>query len=273
MRQAMNSGLLKAEDGALIGINLGAGYCAEHEWGIKELRRVFGMTEDGYGLAKRTIRQIPTCKDYDTREERSYVTFLATKKMSTLVCSPYMTAKVDNKNPELSSYNYKDQMNVAWDEESFGIIAFSKEDKEAVKEIYDAIQKKDLAIWLGGGGVFQNAGLVLAIVSRIPKENADTLRDADIDKERLLKAAKETGIEGLLKKVGKQWFALSPKWTTAIHTADGRNIEDTKYPVMFWLNPMEQQKYNAGWFTVENLELWAEDKGPVIKTKEKKNAK
>jgi len=28
---------------------------------------------------------------------------------------------------------------------------------------------------------------------------------------------------------------------------------------------MEQDKNNCGWYTVEDLKLWGEDKGPVIK--------
>lgn len=34
---------------------------------------------------------------------------------------------------------------------------------------------------------------------------------------------------------------------------------------MFWLNPMNQKKYNHGWFTIEELQQWAKDNGPIVK--------
>lgn len=40
---------------------------------------------------------------------------------------------------------------------------------------------------------------------------------------------------------------------------------ETKYAIVFWLNPWEQRIHHSGWFTVEELELWAENKGPVMK--------
>jgi len=55
---------------------------------------------------------------------------------------------------------------------------------------------------------------------------------------------------------------LSPEWARNLSNLEG----GTKYPVMFWLNPQEQNKYRCGWFTVEELTEWAEDKGTIIKT-------
>lgn len=40
MRKASQDNGLIVEDGKLIGIALGYDYCAEHEWGIEELRRI-----------------------------------------------------------------------------------------------------------------------------------------------------------------------------------------------------------------------------------------
>lgn len=37
--------------------------------------------------------------------------------------------------------------------------------------------------------------------------------------------------------------------------------------LMIWLNPQEQEKYEAGLFTVDDLKLWAKDQGPVMKRK------
>jgi hypothetical protein len=39
---------------------------------------------------------------------------------------------------------------------------------------------------------------------------------------------------------------------------------------MYWLNPREQDIHNYGWFTVEELKQWAENKGPVMMTKKQR---
>ena len=77
--------------------------------------------------------------------------------------------------------------------------------------------------------------------------------DADEDYHKLKLAAESTGLEAYLKSRGKRWFALSPRWAN-----------DEKSGVRFWLNPQEQQKYSAGWFTVDELREWADERGPVI---------
>ena len=42
-------------------------------------------------------------------------------------------------------------------------------------------------------------------------------------------------------------------------------IDDTGN-LRFFLNPREQNRYNHGWFSLEELKAWAGDTGPIIKT-------
>ena len=267
MRRARDNGLLKNENGDLIGINLGADYCAEHEWGIKDLKRLFGIKGEGYGLAKRTMTEIPMHNNYRTCKTEVGVYLIETKKELILMVGTTPPEKADEKSMaryELSHWD--DKLSTAWDERSFGISARSPEDKAAVKRIYDAIQGGDLAIWLGGGGVFQNAGLVLAIASKVPADKAKQLSDADHDAEKLQKASDATGICQRLKDAGRHYFACSPRWP---HAGEKKK---TKHPVVYWLNPMEQDKNNYGWFTVEDLDKWIKNEGPIpMSDKEKAN--
>src|SRR3546814_19195425 len=57
----------------------------------------------------------------------------------------------------------------------------------------------------------------------------------------------------------KRYFALCPKWTSP-GLIEGRT---TAHPVIFFLNPAQQDKNNHGWYTVEELEQWLDGKGPV----------
>jgi len=265
MRRGRNSGLLKNPSGQLMGINLGADYCAEHEWGIKELRKMFKMDENALGIAKRTITALPESKAWGSEVSRSLVRLVETKTKSVLLVGDYCTREDwDMKRSELSGYG-NDMLVTAWDEKSFGINATTEKDRAAVKEIYNAMMNKDLAIWLGGGGVFENAGLVLVIVSRIPKESTQMLHDADVGRIKLNEASEATGIAMKLEATGKRYYALSPKWKR-----DVNSIAQTKFNVVYWLNPMDQDNNNFGWFTVEQLEEWAQGKGPVLKTEKQK---
>lgn len=257
-----DNGILKAPDGTVIGIALGADYCAEHEWGIEELKHIFGITEKGYGIERRTITKVPTEVKNGWGDTKSYVRLIDTKKNLILLVYQHANDETfDIKNHLIhrppKSY-YGDRLITAWDGKSFGISAATKEDREALMAIYDAMMRKDLAIWTGGGGIFKNPGLVLAIASLVPADNAQILYDADVDREKLEKAVIKTGIVKKLERAELEYLALSPKWASSI-SGDG----ETKYSVVFWLNPMDQRLYNHGWFTVEQLEQWIKGEGPI----------
>lgn len=262
MRSGRDNGILKSESGQLIGINLGADYCSEHEWGIKDLRRDLGMSETGYGLAKRTATKMP-----------KNVEFYDNKIETVLVVNGYShdgKINLDNHNLGRGSYN-REKLLTAWDSKSFGVSATLPEEREAIRKVYEAMQNGNMAVWLGGGGVFQNAGLVLAIVDQIPADKTQMLHDADIESEKLTQAAEATGIHEKLKAAGKRYFALSPKWMQGFNPQN-KNPK-SKHPVMFWLNPMNQHENNYGWFTVEELELWAKGEGPCVMSAEQKRKK
>lgn len=87
-----------------------------------------------------------------------------------------------------------------------------------------------------------------------PQVRADVLA-TDREHKRLLAAAAATGIEQRLKAAKRGWYALSPGW-----------VDERKQEVHFFLNPMEQPRYNHGWFTVAELDAWAAGHGPVMKS-------
>src|SRR5690554_1350633 len=46
-------------DGTLLGVNLGADFTAEHEWGIKRLRDIYAIDDDAEGIGRRRIGVVP----------------------------------------------------------------------------------------------------------------------------------------------------------------------------------------------------------------------
>ena len=57
MRRSFRSEILKDDNGQVIGINLGADYCAEHEGGIESLERALGIQkkEGDFGIEARRV--------------------------------------------------------------------------------------------------------------------------------------------------------------------------------------------------------------------------
>ena len=271
MRRGNDSGLL-FDGSTFVGVNLGADFTSEHECGIKDIRQAFGMPDPDdssiVGLPRRTVTRSPDSVFFDERGDEAW-----------LVAGVTVWGKTDEEKLARAREFYmqdrgelmlhggyrgrdKDTLATAWDEKSFGIHVRGKENIAHLKTLRDALAKNDAAIWRGGGHVFQNAGLVVAIASRVPAEGAKKMKDADEDYIKLKKAAAKTGIADRLKKAGKRYYALSPRWADLISTRDG-DVK-TAHKVMFWLNPMEQEIHNAGWFTVEQLDEWAQNKGPVM---------
>ncbi len=57
-----------------------------------------------------------------------------------------------------------------------------------------------------------------------------------------------------LRDSGKEWFSLE-SW----------RYQQENGKLLFWLNPFEQDIYGAGWYSLDELSQWLNDKGPVIK--------
>ena len=58
MRRAHRHEALMDGD-TFIGVNLGADFTAEHEWGISDIREQFGMKDDKDGIDRRTATRVP----------------------------------------------------------------------------------------------------------------------------------------------------------------------------------------------------------------------
>lgn len=247
----------KTVEGKLYGINLGSDFTAEHEWGIDDLKHEFGIPMDDkiMGIKRRTITAVPKKLVYHTQP----------KGPDFLALSRHNTPSLDDlsKNKELQDYRWKGDgkpptaFTAAWSSRDFGIAAHSPEAKRLLADLYSAINEKDVAVMLAGGHVFHNAGLTFVVVSRLDEEYLEGLKESDLDAKRLKDAAEATGIAAELKKAGKGYYALSPSW-------DRQNPGQ----LVFWLNPMEQDQNNYGWFTVAQLREWSEGKGPIPKKPE-----
>ena len=252
MRRGYDSEFLTNDNGEIIGINLGADHCAEHEWGIKGIKESFKLNdnEEVFGIAKRIINASPEnlmFKKVKIKNKIHYVLILLRHTYGIIFDEDYKKWLPS----DLIPFSDKN-MACAWDENSFGIVV-TKEFKNEIESLYESFKNKDIAIGVAPSKAFSNGGLVFTITSKLPQEIIDDIYEKDLDYYNLQNTATATGIYDVLKNKGKKYYALSPRWK-----------DENKNELVFWLNPAEQRKYNYGWFTIEDLEDWANDKGKII---------
>lgn len=245
-------------DNGLIGVNLGADYCAEHEWGIKEFNRYLGInSEADFGLPRRKINKTQHLSPFENDKVIGFILHSFLRDEYRLEWKPR------------DGFIYSDDSKsfyAGWSGNGSGTGLYLLTDKptkkiksektvERISQIYDALKSINAVVWLGGGGVFENAGLCIGVVDKMPKSIFDDWAAIDKQKYDVKVAFEKTGIEKLLADAGKHYFALSP-------SMNGKKLK-------VWLNPYEQHKYEAGWFTIDELKLWAKDQGPVMKQQAK----
>lgn len=274
MRRGHKNGWLDDDNKQMIGINLGADYCAEHEWGTKDLRNILGVEDDKnvMGIERYRIRA-PKVEHIFLREEN--------KNNAALICIPYAWEMKDWAAQKFEKLGHgelhifdKEELATAWSGKDFGIRVKRPVNIKRLKRLHSAILNKEACIWLGGGGVFQNAGLCIAIIDAVPEHLKKQMYDSHVERKKLEDASDATGIKQKIDALNEAhhekhresfharmyppcgYMALSPAWLNG----DAKS----KHPVMYWLNPNDQQNNHYGWYTVEQLEQWMEGKGPVI---------
>lgn len=269
MRRGNKPEIIFTEDGkAVLGVNLSSDFCAEHEWGIKDIKREFGIPEDIgiYGMERRKITICPKSVqwvEFDRTEDSS-----ATKKQKfhyegfvfhQYYYGDYSPSKGAAENSELRIYRPWKRiigdaptptLAAAWSGGDFGVVSCDEGEQALLRIIFSNFETKNIVIMFSGKNTpFENPGLVLGIADRIPKTFVDLWYEADKEHHELRKEVEASGIEDLLKKANKRYYALSPR-----RDKDG---------IKFWLNPQEQKENNYGWFTLDDLKLWAVDEGPI----------
>lgn len=237
----------------IIGLRFGVDFVSEHERGIGDLEKAFGVspyrgTAHAIGMKRRQIQTVP--------EGLRWMEGLSGGKRpaSGFFFSPYDTAAPHY----VPSFRFRGESTLwtAWCDREFGAFSTNLGEIAHLHCLYRALVAKDAAMWVGGGDLVKNGSFVLAIASRIPHTIVLQWEEADKKEIKLRKDFAATGIEGKLRKANRAYFSLKPK-----RGEDGE--------LTFWLNPIQQEKYQAGWYTLEDLEHWAEDRGKVLKKRGK----
>lgn len=256
--------------GKLVGLRLGAGGCAEHEMGVRPLSAALGIPVKEYpiGIPDRTSTICPkelTLIEYlhKPRDKRRKGVPAAVLFYVPGLQSEGRTLEERLHSCELSFtseegdrwHDERSDVVCAWSHGEFGINVRGAENIARLKELHEAFLHLDIALGQPTARGFLRNGLSFAIASHIPLDDAINIIDADRAHRRLQEAVKASGIRELLTAAGKRWHALSPDWYD----------RDKEEGLLFFLNPFEQRSYRSGWFSLEQLKQWAENKGLVLK--------
>jgi hypothetical protein len=287
MRKAsQDNGLIIGEEGKFIGIALGYDYCAEHEWGIKDLKYLCGIpdaTKKNMGVTNRTITKVPplifkeethkkvkfavlyTGNRWHTDEEnKKYLPHVFKNWVDDLLWNE----KWNKEHPD--TRGDKDNIITAWDGGSFGVAVMGEKNIEYLKELKKAIEDKIFTIAIANlraKNPFAGSSLCLLITNRIPFETTQAMYNGDKEyfdredyEERIgMKKIIANRMRNNDEYKGLHYFmACSPKW---IDYDDEKNREkrkkelNTKYDIQYWVNYSDDDE-NYGWYTVEEIREW-----------------
>jgi hypothetical protein len=307
MRTAFNGSILEHE-GNFAGFNLGSDFCAEHERGCPTIKNILGLKKEElnfergphwgdlileslkpFGRERRQITELP----------EDAVFFHKTKKFAVLEISDNMRfereygymdeKKVKNIKWNLARGKYRTNMYytkygaerdlpfvASWSERGFAILVPEKH-IEKLEKVYEAFKAKDIVFYIGASlPVFDNGGMMLVIASALDDSIYKDWVTQDEGRYNLTKEAqrieKETQLKEKIEEAGKGFHALSPSWNK-FKDDKSKQEKGSKYDIIYWLNPRDQQDNRAGWFVIEELLQWAEGKGPIPFTDEEKAEK
>lgn len=277
-------------NGQFFGIACGADFTSEHEWGIEPLRKAFGTakssttrglirtaidkvlgkSENQFGLAARSATTVPTKVSFQEDKTDGGSFFLMVDAAGygnyTLDQMRYATPFKGMADPATLS--------CAWCENSF-IVRVRAEHKEWLQQLHQAILNKDFAIGNAAPNYEKARGLCLYIVSAFPKdvdeEWAKEEQEAFETQQRLAAwwDKNASDVMPALEAAGKRWHYLGCD-PGPDHYPKTRKFIEQEGVVRVCLNPSYDSDAAWGYYTAEELRLWAQGKGPVV---EKKMAK
>jgi hypothetical protein len=287
MRRAYQDYSFWMVDDKFVGVSLGHDYCAEHEWGIEDMKKRFGIPDGSKKNMGVKNRQITKNSDTlvfkeETHKKAKYAILYTGYKYRTQVeseatlpvCLDHYVddlrnnVEYDKKYPK-EGRKPQDPLVTAWDGDGFGVGVMGEKEVGYLKDLYDAFQNNNVAIAhinLMPGNPFSNSSLSLLIVDRLPQAILDMMYSADKKHYDLVEYEEEIGMTKIKGKYGnkngynksKYYMACSPRWIN-YEDPEKRNEEKkrckTQYDIQYWINYSDDDN-NCGWYTVEEIKEW-----------------
>lgn len=264
-----------SDEKGIFGLVFEANFCAEQECGIKTIKDLLNIDSDKIGVDGRT--GYADSDSYGCGDDWFIIA-------SNYRNDPWTKERAFH--PEAM-----EGCMGGWSDRDVGVCLTKKatpDIKEATSLIIQALKdRKPLVVCLGGSNnPFRRPGLTVCLREEVDKrpEINQLMTDADNEHHRLATAWEPVRAH-LRKLLDKPVMSEIQKWyfaqSTYEHVRDSVNkpirpyymaprelrpepVKNSQYRFRIWLNPSDQDIYESGWYTVEELEAWARGEGPVI---------
>lgn len=279
MRLAYSNYGLISENDKFIGISLGYDYCAEHEWGYDNLKRLFGLPKperSNMGITCRSATKCPYIHFYKGKNKGVNHALLFTgdhyNKPSDEVYYPLVfqnyVKKIKNKIAfGNGSEEHKEPILTAWSDNAFGIAVYGNNETKMLEDFYNEISKSNISLLTANSGVFGGNSLCLFITDRIPDDHIKTLYDTDKKHYDLTDYEELIGMTEIKIKYANgdynnknSFLACSANWIdydNAEERITKKKTMNTEYDIQYWVNGAGVGTENTyGWFTVEEVREW-----------------
>ena len=170
MRKAyQNVSIVRDEqNNQLIGVSLGYDFCAEHEWGIKGIKREFGVDNSKIGIDGRSITKgsvlykekgdIALLRNGDNFD----VTYQKLEEKEFKDCLPR----------DLEHMREDKELHTAWAEDNFCVVG----PIEVIKELKEAFENQNICFaTINDIPAFGGTSLCILIKDRVPQEAIDKM--------------------------------------------------------------------------------------------------
>ena len=246
------------------GVHLFADCVAEHERGIKTIKKRLGFEdktiEEQIFQTMKKGRKPSISTEIPLNRKASLV--LKNHKDYTYLYTDSNLTDLDRLDTRLGGLEkmFSEETSSIWDGNNF--VIRTKTDNKVLEEIYKASKKKSLHIDLYS---MNNETFIRIITSdSISDEDKKSYKKTIEEYINLYQKAFESGIYEMIEDID---CSIEPRFlTTEFKTA--YNI----YPansLIFFLSPGNWKKYACGWYSIEELKQWIEkDTGPVLERKE-----
>lgn len=291
MRKASSDyAIITNEDNEFMGIALGYDYCAEHEWGIDDMKNRFAIPEGGkknMGVKSRSItKNIPNLifKKETYKKKKFAILYtghqywhegddnLIPHDLEHYKKDIDWRIEYDSKNPS-EHRETKDPMISAWDGGSFGVGVMGEKEVKCLEELYLAFQNKNVVIAMinhRAHNPFAGTSLSLMIKDRLPQEITDMMYNADKEYQDRVDYEKKIGMTKLKQstregshdnKYGHKhgyYIACSANWIDYDDKENRKAKKEkhhTKYDILYWVNYSDDDDTHDH-FTVEEVREW-----------------
>lgn len=244
-------------DGEVIGVSFGADATTEHEVGIEPIMEAFGRREYAPASFTQSILRKPGQRLYgiDRRRIHRCPELLFEDDGHDAILTYGFRGHLDGLRGGTLRFSgiIEDKKNMvcAWSNCAFGIRARG-DMRPHVLLLKKLLEEKRAAVMLTAQWLCH--GFTILDADKFPADINEKWVGQERAAEERLAQWKTSGIEQMLRKAGKQWFSLG-----------SRVIQDDSGVLRTWLNPYDQGREIAGWYTFDELRAWARNEGPVLK--------